>query len=484
MATRKYPKTGSPASAGRRHGQASPERVPTQSAAWTTPAGGVPRAPGALPLVGHAWALARRPLDFLASLAALDDVVEIRIGRTPAYVVSDPELTRVLTDGDAFTQGVFADLLKPVSGTSLETTSGDEHRWYRRRAQPAFGRAMHAMWTRVMWQEAAATAETWQPGQVIDVCHTADDLAAKIIARCMFSATTAEALAATINKTLPIIAEAISLRNPRPAWWWGRVPLPGDHAVNKAGQELRDAVQAAIRVHRSAGSEGEGMLSAVLAASQAHGDALSDLQLLDMMGNLIGAGANNSGKTISWSLYELDANPAIAQQVYTEIDEFLAQGAPDEQTVPDLPYLGAVVTETLRKYGNLAITRRTAHPVKLGRFDLPAGAHIIVSPHTMGRDPRFFPDPDLFDPSRWLPGGSASGTRHAYIPFGIGTYRCIGDRFALNEITIALVTICARWRLRLVPGHQVRRRAVVSVLPSSLHMTAEPRHHPTGAVEK
>ncbi len=480
IATQMCPGSGTVTGTRNRHADASPEGAPEQPAAHirlrTTSAADVPRARGAFPFVGHAWSLARKPLDFLAAVAEQGDVVEVRLGRTPVYVISNQELARQMVDVNVFSQGMFADLLKPVFGTSVETTSGAEHRWYRQRALPAFGRAMQTISTRVMWQETVAITKAWQPGQNIDVCEMADDLAARIIAKCIFSARVGDEVAAAVRKTLPILAEVISLRNPRPMWWLGRVPLPGDRAAAKAAQELRAAVHTAIKLHQQHGSDGEDMLSAILAASQAHGEALSDLQLLDLMVDLVAAGANNSGKTIAWALYELDANPTMAEQVYKEINEFMAHGAPNQDSVPNLAYLGEVITETLRKYGNVAITRRTERPVTLGGVQVPAGAHVLVSPHIIGRDPRYFTDPDRFDPNRWQSGDNS--TKHAFIPFGLGVHRCMGDRFAMSEITIALVAICARWKLHLRSGYRVQRRAVVSVRPDSLHMTAELRNCP------
>ncbi|GLQ86858.1 cytochrome P450 [Dyella flagellata] len=459
------------------HGSATTVRGTAKPAEQLPPgkatAVGIPLAPGALPIVGHGAVLARKPLQFLSMLARLDDVVEIRLGRLPVYVISNQALIRQLADVDVVSQGMFADLLKPVFGTSVETTSGDEHLWYRRRAQPAFGRAMRSTTIRLTWQEAKAVVGAWQPGQVIDVCQMTDYLVARIMSKSMFSNEIGEDVAATIMQTLPALAESVSLRNPRPEQWWRLVPLPGDRAAAKAGRVLRSALEAAIRLHRQQEFERDDMLSMLQSANKANGEALSDLQLLDMVVDLVAAGANNTGKQIAWAFYEFDANPDVAERVYQEIDELIAGGSLDYDAVPNLPFLSTVITEILRKYGNLAITRRTRRPVTFGKFRLPAGAHVMVSPHIIGRDPRYFPDPDRFVPDRWKSG--AEDINHTFIPFGFGAHRCMGDRFAISEITIALVAILAQWRPRVVPGRQVRRRAVVSVRPDNLFMRAELR---------
>jgi cytochrome P450 len=73
----------------------------------------------------------------------------------------------------------------------------------------------------------------------------------------------------------------------------------------------------------------------------------------------------------------------------------------------------------------------------------------------MQRDPRYFPDPEKFDPDRWLQERSQKLPRFAYFPFGGGPRQCIGAAFAMMEATLLLATIAQRFRFRAVPGHPV-----------------------------
>jgi cytochrome P450 len=95
------------------------------------------------------------------------------------------------------------------------------------------------------------------------------------------------------------------------------------------------------------------------------------------------------------------------------------------------------------------------------------------------KDPRWWPDADRFLPERWLPGGSAmdpSRPKFSYFPFGAGTRVCIGEQFAWMEGTLGLATFARRWALRLVPGHPVVPRPIITLRAQhGMRMTAHRR---------
>jgi cytochrome P450 len=83
----------------------------------------------------------------------------------------------------------------------------------------------------------------------------------------------------------------------------------------------------------------------------------------------------------------------------------------------------------------------------------------------MHRDPRFFPDPDCFDPDRWTDEARAARPRFTYFPFGAGPRICIGEQFAWMEGVLVLATLARRWRPRLAPGHRVGLQPSITLRP-------------------
>ena len=88
---------------------------------------------------------------------------------------------------------------------------------------------------------------------------------------------------------------------------------------------------------------------------------------------------------------------------------------------------------------------------------------MVVSPYLIQRDPRFFAEPDRFQPERWTPEFKAALQPFAYFPFGGGARRCIGESFAWMELVLVAATLAQRWRMRLEPGQQVVPQPVVTL---------------------
>jgi len=96
---------------------------------------------------------------------------------------------------------------------------------------------------------------------------------------------------------------------------------------------------------------------------------------------------------------------------------------------------------------------------------LPPNTNVIMSPYVIHHDARFYPDPECFDPQRWTPEAEAARPPFTYFPFGAGARQCIGEGFAWMEGFLALATLAQHWQLRLVPGHPVALRPLITLRP-------------------
>src|SRR5690606_18794749 len=112
------------------------------------------------------------------------------------------------------------------------------------------------------------------------------------------------------------------------------------------------------------------------------------------------------------------------------------------------------------------IGREVAEPFELRGYTIPKGAQVICSQWVVHRDPRFFPNPEGFDPDRWEPERAARLPRYAYFPFGGGPRVCIGNHFAMLEATLMLATIAQRYRFELLPGERLELKPSVTLRQS------------------
>ncbi|MEW2354094.1 cytochrome P450 [Spirillospora sp. NPDC029432] len=446
----------------------SRERIPSSS-------GGVPRAPGGLPLVGHGARLLRDPLGFLSSLPRHGDLVRVRIGPSWVVVICDPGLARqALLNDRAFDKGgPLVSRAREIIGNGLLTCPHHDHRRQRRLIQPAFHRDRMPGYAHVMSAQVADAIEGWAEGQVIDVPDAMYAIAATITVEAMFSSGLPRAEVRTAIGDLTTVVRGMLPRMLMPAAA-GHLPTPGNLRYRQASARLREVVDGIIARRRAGGADHGDMLSAVLAAcdvdGEAEGEGLSDAEVTDQVLTIFGAGTETTAGTMAWALHLLALHPEAERRVHEEVDATLAGAPAAPEHLPGLAATGNVVTEALRLYPPVWIATRTlTSGMELGGHRFPSGTVFAYSPYLLHHRADLYPDPERFDPARW--GESApQPPRNAYVPFGAGARKCIGDQFGIMEATLALATIAGRWRLEHLPGPAIRPVPGITLSPRGLRM--------------
>ncbi|HLY99876.1 MAG TPA: cytochrome P450, partial [Candidatus Angelobacter sp.] len=155
--------------------------------------------------------------------------------------------------------------------------------------------------------------------------------------------------------------------------------------------------------------------------------------------------------------------------------------APEAADLTQLPYLRGVVFESLRLYPPAALLSRLAvAPFSLAGYDFPAGTTLLMTPWVLHRDARFFDDPNEFRPERWLNGLEDRLPQGAYLPFGDGPRRCIGQDFAILDAMLVIAVIAQQFRLRLADGPPVEPVQLVTLRPKhGIKMSIEERSRAT-----
>lgn len=172
----------------------------------------------------------------------------------------------------------------------------------------------------------------------------------------------------------------------------------------------------------------------------------------------------------------LDRNPQARARLLAELATALAGRAPALADLARLPYLEAVVKESLRLYPPAWVVGRRATADDEARgLRLPAGAIALTSQWVVHRLARFWPRPDEFVPERWLADGGQRIEPFSYFPFGGGPRTCIGMPFALQELHLILASVLQRFVPELVPGERLRLQARVTLRPAgALRMRLRP----------
>lgn len=438
----------------------------------------VPRAPGRIPLLGHALPLLREPLPFLVSLRDTGEVVRVELGTMPVYFVTTPALIHELlvTKARDFDKGRLFDRARKIAGEGLVTAGEEVHRRHRRLMQPMFHHARIAAYVDSMAEQARILADTWEPGRAIPLNEDLYDYAVNTVATTLFSSDLGGEAAAALRHDVPVLIKGVLVRAVMPEFL-DRVPIRFNREFDASTARLRGIVTDMIATARRAGDTGGAdLLSTLLAARDADtGEALTDDEVRDELVTVMFAGTETSASTLAWIFHELAASPEAERRVLAEVDEVLAGGPVGLAEVGKLDYLNRVVDEVSRLHAMPMLMRRATAEVEMGGVRIPPGTEIAFSLYAMHRDRRVHADPERFDPDRWLPANREGRPREEFMPFGAGTRKCIGDAFARVEIAVAVATILSRWRLRAVPGEQVKEVAAAVAHPDRLPMVPERR---------
>ncbi|XP_028742033.1 25-hydroxyvitamin D-1 alpha hydroxylase, mitochondrial [Peromyscus leucopus] len=182
------------------------------------------------------------------------------------------------------------------------------------------------------------------------------------------------------------------------------------------------------------------------------------LSVQSIVGNvteLLLAGVDTVSNTLSWALYELSRHPDVQSALHSEITAAVDPGSrahPQAAVLSQLRLLRAVIKEVLRLYpvvpGNSRVPDRD---IRVGDCIIPKNTLVSLCHYATSRDPAQFPEPDSFNPARWLGGGPAPHP-FASLPFGFGRRSCIGRRLAELELQMALAQILIHFEVLPEPG--------------------------------
>ncbi len=132
-----------------------------------------------------------------------------------------------------------------------------------------------------------------------------------------------------------------------------------------------------------------------------------------------------------------------------------------------MPYARAVFRETLRLYPPITFMPRVAtRAARIGNRQLRRGALVMIAPWTLHRHKSYWPDPDRFDPDRFLPEGESAQTPGAFIPFGAGPHTCVGAGFATVESILILARLAQRFEFDVSEAGVVRPVARLTTRPA------------------
>ncbi len=403
-----------------------------------------------------------RLFDYL--LKTYGKIAHYRFMGTPIVFLNDPRYIHqvLVTDAQHFVKERTVRRMKVLLGEGLITSEDPVHKRQRRIAAPAFHRQRIAAYGERIVSIAQSHRDQWQPGQRIDISAASMALSLEIVARTLFDTDVTPDIRA-INDEVNTIMHLYNfiVAFPRIESFL-HLPIPGIVKFRKSKACLDAVVNRLIAQHRKSAVDKGDLLSMLLrstyepteaeAAAGKQPERMTDSQVRDEVLTIFLAGYETVANALTWTWYLLSQNPEVEAKLHAELDTVLGTGnqqrLPTLADYPSLRYTEQVFAESMRLYPPAwAMGRMSTSEIRLGPYNIPAGAHVFFSQYIMSRTPEYFPDPLRFDPDRFTPEAKAARPKFTYFPFGGGSRQCIGESFAWMEGVFSIATIAQRWRM-------------------------------------
>jgi cytochrome P450 len=238
----------------------------------------------------------------------------------------------------------------------------------------------------------------------------------------------------TIHQTLAAMAD-IEAGTPKPG---------AEERLEQTITELEETVRHIAGRRQNGIVSAHGLIDRMIEASQDGDPRYADPFIRDEVITMMFAGYDTLAVTASLSLFLLYTHPPVLERVRSEAAEARSAGIPVERYMKDLPYIRAVIHETLRLYPSIPFYHRPAlEDRRVGGEWVKKGTILTASAWVTQRNPEYFPDPLTFDPDRWSPERRAAVVRNSYFPFGQGVRNCVGTHFSMLALAIVVAEVAS-----------------------------------------
>jgi len=434
-----------------------------------------------------AWRLLANP-DPLSRLSVFDaddsDLVGWTVGRQQFFVSRSPSHVEhvFITANAKYRKSVHYRLLAAVTGEGLLTNEGEAWARQRKLVQPMLAkRQLRDLAPHMTAATADFLARLGGRGEsgTVDVAAAMSELTLDVVGRALFGATLVDAAprlrpAVVVGLNTAIAGAYFQQLLAIPGWLVDRIgrlifhlPIlpPPLGRVRSAMRAIDEIVHEVIDSRTANPEQANDLLGLLLAARDEEGHAMSRRQIRDEVVTLMLAGHETTANGLAWMWYLLSLHPEARRRLYREIDDIVGGRTPTADDVERLVWASACFQEAMRLYPPAWVLEREALvDDELDGTRIPAGATIIFPVYAIHRDPRWWPEPEAFDPNRFLEDDSRR-PRGAYLPFGAGRRICVGAGFALMEAALITAMITQRLELDLAPEAKVVPQATVTLRP-------------------
>lgn len=399
----------------------------------------------------------------------LGDTFSVRIGRTKYLILSrDNEVAEYILQKNhknynkSNIQTVY---LSKYLGKGLLTSDGDFWLKQRRLIQPAFHKQKMNQLVGNMEQIIVSELNNLVEEKPVDIFPLMSQLAYNVVAKSLFHLSSSNE---TLNRIKFIIDEVQQflikeVRLPHKGWWFFLSGQTKKHF--QLSLENNNIIKGIIEERVASNLQVNDLLNMLLETRyEDTGEGMSTAQLIDEIKILFVAGYETTANALTFTLYLLAKHPEVQQKVWQEIKEIERRGGDTVDQLQEMTYINAVLNESMRLYPPAWIVdRQNVADDTISSYHVRRETLIGISLYELHRNPKYWENPNEFDPERFLGERKKHSMKYFY-PFGAGPRMCIGIGFAIYEMCLVLFKIVKKYEVKPISG-EVQFNPLVTLKP-------------------
>ena len=353
-------------------------------------------------------------------------------------------------------------------GKGLLTTHGEAWRTQRRLIQKGFDRKQLEALSAIMQGSLAESLRDFdrQIGcGAVDIYPHMMKMTFAMVAKSLFGAQLKDEDIDLVSHTICTVQEFIVRQTLQPYMnpWF---EVSGELRRHEDMRVRADGILMTYIQQRRNQEPGHDLLQTLMDARYSDGEGMSDQLILSESMQLLVAGHETSSNALSWLLYLLSSRTDCLERVRQEFDSVLGDAPLSYSDVPKFEFATQVIQEALRLYPPFwMVDRMAVADDRVADLAIPRGSTIIVYVYGAHHAPRYWPDPESFDPERFTKANEKLHTPFTYLPFGAGPRGCIGGNYAMLQILMILSALLRRYDFQLSPGQTIEARPMVILRP-------------------
>jgi cytochrome P450 len=353
-------------------------------------------------------------------------------------------------------------------GKGLLTTHGAAWRTQRRLIQKGFDRKQLDALSSIMQDSLTESLRDfdWQiTAGPVDIYPHLMKMTFAMVARSLFGAKLKDEDIDLVSHTICTVQEFIVRQTLQPYLnpWFA---ASGELRKHEEMRVRADSILMAYIKQRRNQEPGHDLLQTLMDARYSDGEGMSDELVLSESMQLLVAGHETSSNGLSWLLYLLSSRPECLERIRQEFDAVLGDEPLNHGHVTRLEYTIQVMMEGLRLYPPFwMIDRMAVSDDRAGDIEIPRGSTVIVYVYGAHHAPRYWENPESFDPERFTSANNKLRTPFTHLPFGGGPRSCIGGNYAMLQILMILSDLLRRYDFQLIPGQTIEARPMVILRP-------------------